>query len=87
MISNLNRGSRVRDRIWGGTENGTVTGVDADGTVTIQWDSAEFTEDQRTLSEVEPIDGIGDPTPRYGVVYDNSTGAALSTQDDDVDGA
>jgi hypothetical protein len=87
MDSNLTRGSRVQDRIWGGTENGTVTGVDEDGSVTIQWDSAEFTEDQRTLDEVEPIDGTGDLTPRYGVLYEREAGttAAPSTQDNDED--
>ncbi len=61
-------GSRVRDRIWGGTESGTVTGVDADGTVTVQWDGAQFTEDQRAAAEVEAIGGSGDPTPRYAVM-------------------
>lgn len=65
--NNLTAGSRVRDRIWGGTESGTVTGVDADGTVTVQWDSAEFTEDQRSLDDVEGIAGTGDPTPRHAV--------------------
>lgn len=65
---NLARGDRVRDRIWGGTEDGTVTGVDADGTVTVQWDSAQFTEDQRNVSEVEQIPGTGDPALRHGVL-------------------
>ena len=83
MAGNLTRGSRVRDRIWGGTESGTVTGVDADGAVTVQWDGAQFTEDQREVSEVEPIEGTGDPTLRYGVFYGD--GAAPSTQDDDTD--
>jgi len=68
--SNLTPGSRVRDRIWGGTESGTVTGVDADGTVTVQWDSAQFTEDQRTADEVEAVTGSGDPAPRYAVMTD-----------------
>jgi hypothetical protein len=86
MPSNgLTRGSRVRDRIWGGTESGTVTGVDDDGTVTVQWDSAQFTEDQRSRDDVEPVEGTGDPTPRYGVLYEQHTSAAPSTQDDDTD--
>lgn len=80
---NLTRGSRVRDRIWGGTENGTVTGVDEDGTATIQWDNAQFTEDQRTLDDVEPIDGIGDPTLRYGVMHAAEPGYQAADEDTD----
>ena len=49
---------------------GTVTGVDSDGTVTVQWDSAQFTEDQRTADEVEAVTGSGDPAPRYAVMTD-----------------
>ena len=73
MGNSLSRGDRVRDRIWGGTESGTGTGVDADGNVTVQWDSAQFTEDQRSLAEVEGIAGTGDPTLRYAVMTDADT--------------
>ena len=65
-------GLRVRDRIWGGTETGTVTRVDRDGDVVVQWDSAKFTEDQRGAGEVEAIPGSGDPTLRYVVWSDSS---------------
>jgi len=87
--NNLTRGSRVRDRIWGGTESGTVTGVDADGTVTVQWDGAQFTEDQRSADEVEGIGGSGDPTGRYMVMYDGDRHTIVNVDVDvaeDTDG-
>src|SRR5262249_603450 len=75
---NLTPGSRVVDRIWGGTESGTVTGVDADGTVTVQWDSARVSEHQVRADQVDTTAGLGDPTPRYAVLSDLS--------DEDTDG-
>lgn len=81
-------GSRVRDRIWGGTYEGTVTRVDADGSVFVQWDATGFTEDQRSSAEVEAIDDTGDPTPRYavvrgGLVADRNLARTLAVYEDE----